>query len=260
MTFEYFPLCRNLLYLTAALTGIMLGCALKLFRRNITTGARNRIVVGIFCVFSGIFVCFSLTLIHSRGTLDFIPPLLPFLGGTVLLFVLAVCFPRGAAFPLVLFGGLVVVWVGYSFLRFPRIRSEGVPLVSVSRTGEGAFALRLTASGEDECRGWTYAFNAEEAESFPELRGLLVSFDAAYPLIGGDRRGMITEIRRNGMAPFFPEGWLLPRWYAALSSGSLPLGVSVQRIRKELRPPFPPGKTNFTLFFDGTAFSYEPSR
>jgi hypothetical protein len=260
MTFEYFPLCRNLLYLTAALAGVMLGCALKLLKRNITTGARNRIVAAIFCVFSGIFVCFSLILIRSRGTLDFVPPLLPFLGGTVLLFVLAVSFPRGAAFPLVLFGGLVIVWTGYSFLRFPRIRPEGAPLISMSRNGEGAFALRLIAPGKDERRGWTYAFNAGEEEPFPELRGLLISFDDAYPLIGGDRRGMITEIRRDGTAPFFPEGWLLPRWYTSLSSDNLPLGISVQRFRKELQPSSPSPGTSITLLFDGTAFIRESPR
>jgi hypothetical protein len=262
MDSEYFPLCRDLLYLTFALTGVSLGSALHLLRRNLRRKVRNRIILWLFCVLSGIFVCFSLVLIYSRAFLGFIPPLAPFLGAVAVVFALAARFPRAFGFPLILLGGLAVLWLGYSFLRFPRIRSEGTPLFLVIRHGGATGTLRFIVPGNGEWRAQTYILNAGEGEALPELRGILVTLDPLYPLFGGETRGMITEIRRDGEVPFFPEGWFLPRWYASLFSGgqagnSRSWGISTQRFQEDLGPGSLPPETNLILRFDGINITRE---
>ncbi|MDR3139764.1 MAG: hypothetical protein LBT95_08855 [Treponema sp.] len=256
MDSEYFPLCRDLLYLTFALAGVMAGSALHLPRRDLRGKARNWIILWLFCAFSGIFVCFSLVLIHSRGSLDFMPPLAPFLGAAVVVFALAARFPRGFAFPLILLGGLAVVWLGYSFLHFPRIRSEGTPLFLVIHNKGESGRLRFIGPGDRECVDRTYIFNIEEGEALPELRGILMTLDPSYPLFGGETRGIITEIRCDGEVPFFPEGRFLPKWYASLFSGgqsgiSRSWGISAQKFQEDLGPGSLPPGTNLILRFDG---------
>jgi hypothetical protein len=220
MEFEDYTTARDLFYLAALFTGAGTGCVLNLFRIESTRRFRNRAVTLALCAFSGMVAALAGSLIYSNGLIVFERPLyIPALIAVVLL-ILAVRFPRAAAFPLILVSGCAVIWIGYSFLQFPLISAGEPPRVSVYHAGNGQYAARF-ASGAKPGQNILISL---EGERRPENRSLefgfvRVSYAASFPLIGGENRGIVTEIRGEDEV-FYADprfaGNLLRGWYAGL--------------------------------------------
>ncbi|MDR0688910.1 MAG: hypothetical protein LBG08_01400 [Spirochaetaceae bacterium] len=209
-------LFRDLLYLSALLTGAALGCILSLFRRDLTLRCRDRIVSLVFLIFSAVIVVVTAMILKAPGGLPRLPALiLP--AAVIALISLGACrFPRAGAF-LFLPVGLCVVWLGYSFLRFPRIGPEGKTLGLLGSRGDGTYSLSLELGPTPERAGSSGVVHLKFPGGTLELEGIYVFFDERFPLIGGEGRGLIRGIRRNGepvLSGPLGESSLLGAYYA----------------------------------------------
>ncbi|MDR1949047.1 MAG: hypothetical protein LBQ38_06630 [Spirochaetaceae bacterium] len=211
MGFDSFPVSRDFLYLGAALGGLCLACVVVLVRVRGSKKTRNRIITLGLCLLSAAIAALMPALIRSGGKVFLVKPLLLAAAAGALLFALAGSFPRAFGFPLVLAGGLVVVWLGLAFLRFPPLEDEGRLVTSVYNAGDGSFVLKPPEppdSGQN-------SITIDDTGSPLEFTAAVVEFDPLLPVIGGLRRGIVTEILRDGK-PLFTE----PRWENPLT-GSL---------------------------------------
>jgi hypothetical protein len=265
MEFEDYTAARDLFYLAALFAGAGIGCVLNRFRIKSTLRSRNRAVTLAFCLFSGMVAALAGSLIYSTGLIVFERPLYIPAAIAAALVILALRFPRAAAFPLILAAGCAVIWIGYSFLRFPLI-AAGEPLrVSVSPVshdgtgGTGQYALRFASprgagSGQDilirlEGRG-------RPEDRFLEFSLAHLSYPAFFPLIGGENRGIVTGVRGEDEV-FYADprfaGNLLRGWYGGL--GKILSGDPGGRFFEESREKVPvtdilPGMA-LELGFDG---------
>jgi hypothetical protein len=224
MEFEDYTAARDLFYLAALFAGAGTGCVLNLFRIESTRRFRNRAVTLALCSFSGMVAALAGALIYSNGFIVFEKPLyIPVLIAAALP-LLAVRFPRAAAFPLVLVSGCAMIWIGYSFLQFPLITAGETLRVSISNQGNGRYAARF-ASGKGADAEQDLLVRVE-GEAQPENRFLeftfvRLSYAGSFPLIGGENRGIVTEIRGKDEG-FYADprftGNLLRGWYAGLQS------------------------------------------
>jgi hypothetical protein len=219
MEFEDYAAARDLLYLAALFAGSGIGCVLNRFRLESTLRFRNRTVTLALCLFSGMVAALAGALIYSRGLIVFekslyIPVLL-----TAALLVPAVRFPRALGFPLILVSGCVVIWMGYSFLQFPRF-DRGAFRVSVSGEGNGQYAVRFASgrrANQEQNLVIRLAGEGEGGENFLEFSFIRLGYAAPFPLIGGENRGIITEIRGKDTVFYADKrfaGNLLRGWYA----------------------------------------------
>jgi hypothetical protein len=258
MEFSDFSIARDILYASGALTGITLGYVLTLFKRGISIRSRNRRLTLILCLFSGDLAAFSAAIVVSGGEIFFSGGLLLAAGLCVPVFALAVCFPRTVAYPLILAGGLLAVWFGYSFLRFPPAAEDGVPLVSVYCGADNSYSVRFPA-GPDKTggRAAAAAFPISRNQPSLDIEGARISFHPWYPLIGGTARGVLTLIRQGNetfYAEPFPSPWVKNR-YSRLGS----FGIVFQNIAGTVPlDTIPPG-ANLAVFFAREALSLQAS-
>jgi hypothetical protein len=189
-------------------------------------------------------------LFYSRGAVFSGRFLLPALV-LVPVFAAAVYFPRAAGFPLVLLGGCAVVWIGLSFLRYPPVNS---PLGYLYRDRDNLFSVRIQSSVSHQVPHGAPNEPARsfEAENTGSLRIIVqtVSFAEWFPVIGGEKRGRIGEIRQHDRAFFTASGFSKPRpgpgislrnHDGAIYMENFPLGIEV------------------AVGFDGAALVFAPS-
>jgi hypothetical protein len=133
-------------------------------------------------------------------------------------FALAFRFPRAAGYPLILAGGLLAVWLGYSFLRYPLVKNRGVPLAVLQNDGAGGYLLRLPAGPADAALSTVLPLPG--GGSSAELRGVLAGVNRFYPLIGGEERGFVSLVRRGGETVYAEPGFrgLAGAWYRYLDT------------------------------------------
>ena len=288
MDLRNFSIARDILYLSGALTGIAGGYILSLFRKNVSIHARNRLLTLIFVAFSGVLAAFSAAILVSQGDIFSSGALFFAAGACIPVFALAVLFPRTVTYSLILAGGLLVVWLGYSFLRFPLV-AEGRPsLVYVYHKGDNAYSIRIStepakkrdragqvgdradkidspsasaglSSGPvgDKAAAVTFQINGSQPPL--DIKGFLIGFHPHCPLIGGTERGLVTLIRQGNeilyRAPY-PENPPLKTWYSRLGS----LGIVFQEIEGTIPLDAIPQGTNLAISFADKALSLQFSR
>ncbi|MDR1446364.1 MAG: hypothetical protein LBI90_05655 [Treponema sp.] len=249
MDFDNFPLTRDLIYLAAAFTGLAVGFFLSLFKRNGAAGSGNRYVSAALFMLSGTLICITAALLSSRGkVLTGFPLVLPS-ASIVLLCALAAFFPRAFAFPFFLAAGLLIVWLAFSFLRFPLIE-RSVPLAYVRHEGSKNYSFRF--SGQEE------AVKGLNEDSPLVIEGVYITCDPLYPVIGGETRGMITGIDNDGKRMYsaaFPSGPALDRFYDYLQSGGKEGRFGIRR-ENRLDEALAAGlwASEIPLFFDAEGF------
>jgi hypothetical protein len=263
MELRNFSLARDLLYAGGALTGIALGYILTLFWKDMTIRSRNRRITLIFFVFSGALAAFSAAILVSSGDIFSAGSLFFVAGACVPVFALAVCFPRAAAYPLILAGGLLAVWLGYSFLRFPLI-SSGSPLLYVSHEGDNAYSVRIPAepgetgdraapagdgTGQSGDRAVITVSHISGNQPPLTVQGILISFDPRYPLVGGTERGLISRIRRGSETLYADSRTISRRARPGF------LGAGFQPLEETVFLDAVPRGANLAVFFDGEALS-----
>ncbi|MDR2257843.1 MAG: hypothetical protein LBE14_01700 [Treponema sp.] len=244
MDVRNFSIARDLLYLSGALTGVALGYILSLFKKGITIRSRNRRLTMMLFVFSGALAAFSAAIVSSFGDIFSDGGLFLVAGICVPVFALAVFFPRAAAYPFMLAGGLLAVWLGYSFLRFPLIAESRSPLLYVHHEGDDVYSIRiLTESGKagdraekitvpavpagDRAAAAVFQINGSQPPL--DIEGAFIRFHPRYPLVGGTERGLVTLIRRGDEVVYVnsrPRNSLLNPWHSRLG----PWGIIFQHI------------------------------
>jgi hypothetical protein len=260
MDFKNFSIARDLLCLSGAFVGIALGYLLSLFRGDITLRSRNRRITLILLFFSGALVSFSAAILVSHGAVFGAVALFAVAAIAVPVFALAVCFPRAAAFPLILASGLLVVWLGYSYLRFPPINSSSVPVIF---NEGGSYSIKFPFSRGNGDRA-VLLLPSLQSQSSLEFQGTRISFGKLYPIIGGTERGAIGTIRQDGKVlytdPLFVSR-LLKAYYSLLASvfqkGSF--AVTFQTLEGKIPMSSVPDGANLTISFDRGVLSFNPS-
>jgi hypothetical protein len=251
MDFNAFAQSRDLLCLSGVFTGLAAGCLLSHFRTGMSRRSRNRgIVLSLLC-FSGTVAALAAAIIVSLGAI--------FKDGGVIaaalfcipVFTLIVRFPRTVAYPLILAGGLVVVWLGYTFLRFPLAQTSSVPTsagagneIIINETAASSVPLAYISSIEEN--RYIISFSAsigDRAQIAPlqitgglsgvQFSAAFISFQQYIPLVGGTVRGMITEISRNAEVIYAntsiqsPFAYNLRNVNLTLPFETIPLGVEL---------------------------------
>ena len=249
MEFEHLVPARDFLYLAALFFGAGLGCILKLFRLGKYSRLGNMIVTAGLCFFYGAVAALTAAIIYSNWMIFAESSLyLPLIFLTAFM-VVAVLFPAAAGFPLIIFSGVFVVWMGYTCLRFPVIddSSQG----RVLRDGSGQVHVWLHSYGEADMES-SFSYRPAGDDTVLEFLSFTFSPAKTMPLVGGLRRGIIAEIRNNSgrlyVNPRLDENFRIAetwrRSFSLLESlESLETGTIL------------PGR-GMTIFFDGAALIF----
>jgi hypothetical protein len=273
MDFRNFSIARDLFYLSGALAGVVLGYVLTFFRKDISIRSRNRRLTLVFCAFSGLLAAFSGAVVASAGEIFFSGGLFLAAGLCVPVFALAVFFPRTVAYPLILAGGLLTVWLGYSFLRFSLVAENSPPLAYVYREGD-TYSVRLPAGpgnpgdrAEKNAapvipagdRAAAAVFRLSGNHPSLDVEGILISFHAWYPLIGGTERGVITLLRQGAETLYTnprPDHASPQNRYSRLGS----LGIRFQSLGGTVSLDTIPRGSYTAVSFGDRVLSLQPSR
>jgi hypothetical protein len=200
----------------------------------------------IFCFVSLAVASLAGTLILSRGLVFTVASLYPFVVLFLAMGILGVRFPRAGGCTIILVAGLVVVWICFSFLAYPRFAE-----LSLQSSGNGQLLIRRNAGisgtatdGETwnvKDDGGALLFEAASLTAYP-----------GYPLIGGERRGVITSAGRNS-EQFFS----VKRFRSGSSSGGP--GFMVNHYSLELPPGAMLPGMNLSVLFDGGKLYFDPA-
>lgn len=274
MDVRNFSIARDLLYASGALTGVALGYIVSLFRTIVTIRSRGRRITLIFIVFSAALAAFAAAIAVSFGDIFSSTGLFIVAGIWVPVFTLAVCFPRALAYPLILAGGLLVVWLGYFFLRFPLVTEGHSPPLYVYHAGNAAYTINILAKPgqtgdragktvpvqDGSQRDSTDLVVLQISGNRPplDIEGVLIHFHPWYPLIGGTERGLVTLIRRDNEILYtntHPENVLSKVRHSRLDS----FGIVVKSVGGTVSLDSIPRGADLAVFFAGEALSLQPS-
>jgi hypothetical protein len=262
MEFEFFALSRDLLCLTGALTGVTLGYVASLGRGDTTIRVRNRRITILLVVFSAAVAAFAGAILVSRAAifdevLLFVAPAF-----CVPVFALAFRFPRAAGYPLILAGGLLAVWLGYSFLRYPPVKDGGVPLAALQNDGAGGCLLRLPAGPADAALSRALPLPGDALSV--EFHGLFVGVNRFYPLVGGEERGLVVLVRRNGETLYAEPGFqgLAGFWYRYLETlqKKRDAGITLRELQNTVTVDAVPPGMDIQVFIEGEGLIFKSSR
>jgi hypothetical protein len=191
---ENFAPARDFFYLAAILTGAALGSLFNRWRRRATRSFRDLSLSLCFILLSGAVAALAVSVIRSGGGIFFEKGLylpLACLGG---LSMLALRFPRAAGFPLILLGGLAAVWLGLSWWRLPLLGEDALLRVTHEASDRYAVLVPPGRAAEGERR---LSFGGDESAPL-EITLTRLEYHRFIPLIGGEARGLITEIALPG--------------------------------------------------------------
>ncbi|GHU47262.1 hypothetical protein FACS1894200_02350 [Spirochaetia bacterium] len=256
---ERFPLSRDLLYVSLVLLGFGAACLLHSFRASFKRNVRSRFITLFFIDIAAALAVFTAACVFSQLQLfsGEYRRVYSVGGGLLVLALLAVRFPKYVAFPLIIAGGILCIWVGYSFLQFPLLNDKEGLLLTLSRVDLAADSSTI----ED-----TLVINflqQNRITTLPPCSGLqgieiefrFITMGTIIPLIGGEKRGRISRILRNEEAVFIDtaiENAALNAWYGVLEVFA-PVSfqkVTVQEYVANLKPAM-----NLSVYFDGTELS-----
>jgi hypothetical protein len=188
MGIEHFSGARDFLYLSAFFAGLALGCAAGVYGPKAVPGRRNSLVTLGFCFLSAAAAALAAALVYAGKSPEVLKPLVLPCCGIAVLAALAFRFPRAIAFPLTLLGGLLILWLGYSFLRLPPLPRAGASLATVCREGDRAYTVDMAGRGKIRL----------EDQGLPlEFAAVSVGYGGLFPLVGGTFRGGLSSIRRG---------------------------------------------------------------
>ncbi|MDR0313959.1 MAG: hypothetical protein LBI14_10215 [Treponema sp.] len=206
MEFSFEP-GRDLLYLAFLFFGAALGSFLNRFRRKCNKNFRDRSITIAILFFTGTVASLAVMLILTEATIIAYPAM--FITGAVfaLFALLSIRFPMTAGFSFILLAGIGIVWVSYSFLRYPKIDNQSTPLGYIA-AGQREFSIEFIPDKEK--------LSLPIPESYKlELRITHIEYAKFFPLVGGESRGRISAIRDKETLiyeyPYFNKG-ALSRW------------------------------------------------
>ena len=198
-----FAISRDLLYLAILFLGAGIGFIILFHRKKVSVRFRNASLTTGFCFFSGTVAALTGAIIFSNGRILLEDGLYIPLACVLLIMILIICFPRFVGFPVFIMLGIFVVCIGFTFLRFPLI--DGSACYVISREGNEQVRIQPAPPGVSSKNiplgsGRNRAdllIRSINNDTVLEFLAFYVVFPKNVPLIGGESRGFITEIRKN---------------------------------------------------------------
>ena len=249
MNFEHFGPSRDLLYGAFLLLGAAAGAALLAYRRHSSLKSRARWISALLCLASAALAALAGSVILSGGLVFTVASHYPFAFFFLLLGAAALCFPLAGGCTSIFAAGLFTVWICFSFLTFPRFET---PLTLSLRSSGGELLIRRGAvrdTGGNHRGAETWTVSGETGLVF---EAAALTAHRSYPVIGGERRGLITRVLRDG-EPLFA---MTKNLYRFTFSGGL--GFSLDNHRLELPAGTLPPGTSVSVVFNGERLSFDP--
>jgi len=246
MDFEHFAPARDLFYLGSLLLGAALGSFLTTLLDTCTLRQRSVWITVILFLLSFALASLAGALILSGGLVFGMFSLYPF---AILFFAigtLGVRFPRIGGYAIIIATTVFFIWISFSFLVFPRLEEPEQLSLRSGTAGQILVRQGMTArgfgnAGKLDAETWTIdddgrpiTFEAVSITAYP-----------GYPLIGGDQRGIITQITRRGE--------LLYRFFRPLSLGFVLERHTLDMPSGSIRPGI-----NLSVLFDGKRLYFDP--
>jgi len=192
MEFEYFGLSRDLLYLCSLILGIAAAAFLVTLKKNCTLRWKSLMITLIIWLASCFVASLAASVILSGGLIFSSLSRYPFIIVLMVLFFvlggLALYFPRAGGCSIIFAAGLFLVYMCFSFWIYPGLKEPERLVVHASETG---LVFRLDAET------WDFQ-DSHYDQGMIHFEAVSITANPAYPLIGGERRGLITHILRNG--------------------------------------------------------------
>ena len=255
MNFTGYALSRDMLYISAAVTGIALGLLLSTYKKELRL--RNRRITLALLFFSGTIVSIAVSFIASMGEIFKDSAVLITAGIFMGVCALAVCFPRGAAYPLILLGGLVVTWLGLTCLRFPEYTNSSAVVIAYPENSEAGDAYLIRFASDARNANASSVISGDTAgiiringkHPFLVFSIAVIQIERYFPFAGGSKHGLITGISSEAGQEFSDyslDGPLVKPYYSWLGSGSRSRGIGISRIEKTVNlEGIVPGKEIF---------------
>ena len=211
MTFDAFPLARDLGFGSAFFLGISLGLLLYIPWAGDDTRRKSRFVSLFFILLSVTVALLAGALIYSKADLlwdreYWIP--------WALISVLGVAgsrFPRAVGFPLVVLLGAVISWGAYTYLRSEGLSSGNNPVCVLRVNGQNQISARfepifpVLSQKQDQLY---IPLEFKNEEGIPLCSVTIVTFHRLVPLVGGSSRILRVFItQRNRLVVSKPKEW-----------------------------------------------------
>jgi hypothetical protein len=243
MEFENAGLSRDFLYLFCFFAGTALGALLSVFKRGNTLRAGSAWISAALVLFSAAVAFAAAAVIFSGGAVFLAFPLYVPAAVILVLGVFGIRFPRAGACTVIFMGGLFAVWVGLSFLRYPSPGDKEPEGISVFSSGDGTLVLRR---GGRDGESW----NIKDGGPL-KFEAAAIDADFRYPLIGGEKRGLITRVDYGSQNVF-----LSPKSLSAPDQGRL--GFSHSRFSLTLPAGVLLSGMGLSILFDGEDLYFDP--
>jgi vacuolar-type H+-ATPase subunit I/STV1 len=133
MHFATFAVARDMFYISALLMGLALGFALRILKKGKHRGA---LITGVLYLFSLAVLFAAFVLILSRGAVLYDRELVRIALCIIGLTAICVYFPIPTAFPAIITAGILIVWTGAVFWRFPREPDSHRTVQTAVRSGD----------------------------------------------------------------------------------------------------------------------------
>ena len=221
-----FALSRDMFYISGAAAGLALGCFFSLLKHGLSAQARNRRIVLALLLLSVMIAGWAVSVIVSKAAIFKETGVIVVAGVLAALFVLTVFFPRAAAYPLILLGGLCAVGMGYVCMRFP-------PLIDQPLTQEPLALVSVTGNTDDADKdGDVIVIKApipalniriSDTVSYMQFSAAVIDINRLYPVAGGKKRIVLTEISTDTGIIFSDnplESSILKSFYSPSGLGS----------------------------------------
>ena len=241
MDFEYFGLSRDLLYLCSLFLGTIAAAFIVMKRKECTMQRKSLQITLILFLAACAIASLAASVILSQGLIFTFGLIYPFVVLFLVLGFLALYFPLAGGCTIIFAAGLFAVIIGVSFLIYPGFKEPSGIVVRSSGT-------ELIFRRGDE----TWDVNNDRNI----IRFVAVSITAypAYPLIGGERRGLITRVLRNGTELFILSG--NSGRFSGVNKNSL--GFLRQELTLDLPLGTMPPGISLSVLFDGKKLYYDP--
>jgi hypothetical protein len=255
MNIPHFDAARDFFYLCFLFLGASLGSFLIILSEECTLRKRAMWITAIFILLSFSIGFLAGALILSGGAIQTVPSLYPF----ALLFFAAgaagLRFPRAGGWSVIFASAAFFLWITFSFLVFPRLekqehqpslKGEGSPLAQLSIRSEGEKQILIRRNKDFE------TWNIQDDGRTLTFEAVSVTAISACPLIGGEQRGVITQVTRKkervfnlcgnlfGFSRFNKPGFSLERHTLDLPTGVVRHGITL------------------SVLFDGKQLRFDP--
>jgi len=220
MSFENFGLARDLLYLTALFIGLGIGAFLLIKTKPCTLRRRSQLIALMLFLAAFAVVSLAAAIMLTRGRVFSVISIYPFMLIFIVFGIIGLYIPRAGISIIIALSGLYIILISLSFLVYPRFDDLDPLLV---RATEESFVFRHG----------TEMWDIEDTGGVIHFEAVCITAYAGYPLVGGEQRGLVTQVLRANEQLFslrkrhlsilgvpgfvreyisldFPEGFMLP--------------------------------------------------